>query len=232
LKFFKSPKNLIAVGLVFIIAFVLWKYPVEQGLLSLVEWIKGQGVFGYIVYILVYIVAAVIFFPGSIITLGAGFAWGLFVGSILVSIASLLGATVAFLVGRYIARDWVAKKIANNESFKRIDRAVAGKGFKIVLLTRLSPIIPFTLQNYGYGLTGVSLKDYFFASWIGMIPGTIMYVYIGSLITEITQIASGQTTVVPGQKIFYFIGLAVTLAVSVYVASVAKKALAEGVEDE
>jgi len=232
LKFLKSPKNLIAVGLVLVIAFVLWKFPVEQGLLSLVEWIKGQGSVGYVVYILVYIVAAVIFFPGSIMTLGAGFAWGVVVGSILVSVGSLLGATAAFLVGRYLARDWVATKIADNQSFKRIDRALAGKGFKIVLLTRLSPIFPFTLQNYGYGLTGVSLKDYFFASWIGMIPGTIMYVYIGSLITEITQIASGQRAEVPGQKILYFVGLAITVAVSVYVTRVAKKALAEGVDDE
>ncbi len=215
-----------------VLAFVLWKFPVDEGLLSLVEWIKGQGSVGFIVYILVYIAAAVLFIPGSIITLGAGFAYGVLTGSILVSIASILGATASFLVGRYLARDWVAKKVANNESFRRIDNAVAGRGFKIVLLTRLSPIFPFTFQNYGYGLTGVSLRDYFFASWIGMIPGTIMYVYIGSLITEITQIASGQSAEVPGQKIFYFVGLAVTVAVSVYVTRIAKKALAKGVENE
>ena len=232
MNFLKSPKNLIAISLMLVLAFVLWKFPVDEGLLSLVEWIKGQGSVGFIVYILVYIAAAVLFIPGSIITLGAGFAYGVLTGSILVSIASILGATASFLVGRYLARDWVAKKVANNESFRRIDNAVAGRGFKIVLLTRLSPIFPFTFQNYGYGLTGVSLRDYFFASWIGMIPGTIMYVYIGSLITEITQIASGQSAEVPGQKIFYFVGLAVTVAVSVYVTRIAKKALAKGVENE
>ena len=232
MNFLKSPKNLIAISLMLVLAFVLWKFPVDEGLLSLVEWIKGQGSVGFIVYILVYIAAAVLFIPGSIITLGAGFAYGVLTGSILVSIASILGATASFLVGRYLARDWVAKKVANNESFRRIDNAVAGRGFKIVLLTRLSPIFPFTFQNYGYGLTGVSLRDYFFASWIGMIPGTIMYVYIGSLITDITQIASGQSAEVPGQKIFYFVGLAVTVAVSVYVTRIAKKALAKGVENE
>ncbi len=143
--------------------------------------IAGLGPWGPVMFVLLYIVATVFFLPGSILTLGAGFVFGVIKGAILVSIAATLGATAAFLVGRYLARDWVAKKIEGNVRFKAIDEAVAREGWKIVGLTRLSPVFPFNLLNYAFGLTRVSLRDYFFASWIGMMPGTLMYVYLGSL---------------------------------------------------
>ena len=228
MKILKSPKTYIILALVLIIAYLFWKFPVQEKLLALIEWIQLQGVAGYVIYIAVYAVGTVVLFPGSILTLGAGFAWGVVTGTVLVSAASMTGATAAFLIGRYLARDWVQQKVANNPGFQRVDRAVAGQGFKIVLLTRLSPVFPFTLQNYAYGLTGVSLRSYFFASWIGMLPGTIMYVYLGSLITELTQLASGETAEVPAQKILYLVGLLVTVAVTVYVTRIARKALAEG----
>jgi uncharacterized membrane protein YdjX (TVP38/TMEM64 family) len=125
--------------------------------------------------------ACILLLPGSILTLGAGVLFGVVNSSIAVSIAATLGATCAFLVGRYLPRVWVAKRIANNDKFKAVDEAVAKEGWKIVLLTRLSPVFPFNLLNYAFGLTQVRVRHYFFASWLGMIPGTIMYVYIGSL---------------------------------------------------
>ena len=228
MKLFTSPKTYIALTLVLIIVFLLWKFPVQEMLLGFIEWIQLQGVVGYAIYLAVYAVGTVLLFPGSLLTLGAGFAWGVLVGTVLVSAASMTGATASFLIGRYFARDWVAKKVAKNPGFQRIDRAVAGQGFKIVLLTRLSPVFPFTLQNYAYGLTGVSLRNYFFASWIGMLPGTIMYVYLGSLITEITQLAAGQTADIPAQKVLYFAGLVVTVIVTIFITKIARKALAEG----
>ena len=214
-----------------LIAVLLWKFPVQQWLLAMVQWIQSQGVVGYLVYVAVYAVGTVILFPGSILTLGAGWAYGVLIGSALVSVASMSGATMAFLIGRYLARDWVTKKVSNNKKFMSIDKAVAKQGFKIVLLTRLSPVFPFTLLNYGYGLTGVSLRDYFFASWIGMIPGTVMYVYFGSLITTITQLTSGETpTGDEGdllKNVFKFIGLGVTVAVTIIVTRIARNALKE-----
>ena len=230
MKILKSPKTYIALALLIIVAVIFWKFPVQNRLLSLIQWIRIQGTAGYLAYILVYAVGTVLLFPGSLLTLGAGFAWGLVLGTILVSVASMTGATASFLIGRYFARDWVAQKVSKYPGFQRIDRAVTGKGFKIVFLTRLSPVFPFTLQNYAYGLTGVSLRDYFFASWIGMLPGTIMYVYIGTLITEFAQLASGQTTQVPAQKILYVIGLIVTIFVTIYITRIAQKALKEGAE--
>ena len=153
------------------------------------QWIDSLGAVGAIAFILLYIIATVAFLPGSILTLGAGVVFGLVLGSFYVFIGATLGATAAFLVGRYLARGWVAKKIEGNQKFRAIDRAVGREGFKIVLLTRLSPIFPFNLLNYAYGLTGVSLRDYFIAS-VGMIPGTIMYVYLGSLAGSLAAVGT------------------------------------------
>jgi uncharacterized membrane protein YdjX (TVP38/TMEM64 family) len=194
--------------------------------------IEGLGAVGAIAFIALYIVATVAFFPGSVLTLGAGVVFGVVQGSIYVFIGATLGATLAFLVGRYVARGWVSKKIEGNPKFKAIDQAVGKEGFKIVLLTRLSPVFPFNLLNYALGVTQVSLRDYFFGS-IGMIPGTIMYVYIGSLAHDLTLIGSvDQPTNPMVQWAIRIIGFIATVAVTLYVTKVAQKALAESVPSE
>jgi len=192
-------------------------------------WVDGLGLVGGMVFIVLYIVATVAFLPGSILTLGAGVVFGVGLGSIYVFIGATLGAIAAFLVGRYLARNWVSKKIEDNQNFAAIDRAVAQEGFKIVLLTRLSPIFPFNLLNYAFGITGVSLKDYALAS-VGMIPGTIMYVYLGSLAGDIARIGTeGQATNPTVQWTINIIGFIATLAVTIYVTRIARKALSEKV---
>lgn len=198
----------------------------QQLLQNSLTWISGLGSAGPIIFIVIYILACVFFLPGAILTLGAGAIFGVVKGSITVSVAATLGATAAFLVGRYIARGWVEKKIAGNEKFKAIDEAVAREGWKIVGLTRLSPAFPFSLLNYAYGVTKVSLQDYFFASWIGMLPGTVMYVYIGSLAGDVTRAGAGGASA-PGaaQWAIRIIGLLATIAVTVYVTKIAKQAL-------
>ncbi len=158
-------------------------------------------------------------------TLGAGAVFGVVSGSVLVSVASTLGATCAFLVGRYLARDWVDAKIAGNDKFKSIDEAVAVEVWKIVGLTRLSPVFPFNLLNHAFGLTQVKLKHYFIASWLGMMPGTIMYVYIGSLAGDLASLGTGERTRSTGEWILLWIGLAATIVVSVFITRIAKKAL-------
>ena len=184
-----------------------------------------------IVFILIYIIATVAFLPGSILTLGAGVVFGIVQGSIYVFIGATIGATLAFLVGRYLARGWISKKIAGDRKFSAIDRAVGQEGFKIVLLTRLSPIFPFNLLNYSLGVTGVSLKDYVLAS-VGMIPGTIMYVYIGSLAGSIATIGGEtQPDANPvAQWAIRIIGFVATVAVTFYVTKIARQALDESID--
>ncbi|WP_427159001.1 TVP38/TMEM64 family protein [Aliinostoc sp. HNIBRCY26] len=191
------------------------------------QWIDSLGTVGAIAFIALYIIATVAFLPGSILTLGAGVVFGVVWGAIYVFIGATLGATAAFLVGRYLARGWVAKKIADNKKFAAIDRAVGREGLKIVLLTRLSPIFPFNLLNYAFGITGVSLTDYFIGS-VGMIPGTIMYVYIGSLAGNLAMIGTeGQPTNPTAQWIIRIVGFIATVAVTIYVTRIAQKALEE-----
>jgi uncharacterized membrane protein YdjX (TVP38/TMEM64 family) len=191
------------------------------------EWIDSLGSVGAIAFIAIYIIATIAFFPGSILTLGAGVVFGVVGGAIYVFIGATLGATAAFLVGRYLARGWVARKIADNQNFAAIDQAVGREGLKIVLLTRLSPIFPFNLLNYAFGITGVSLKDYFIGS-VGMIPGTILYVYIGSLAGNLALIGTeAQPTNPTLQWIIRIVGFIATVVVTVYITRIARKALEE-----
>jgi uncharacterized membrane protein YdjX (TVP38/TMEM64 family) len=204
----------------------------QELLQSALEWVNGLGTVGAIAFIGLYILATVAFVPGSLLTLGAGVVFGVGLGSLYVFIGATLGATAAFLVGRYLARSWVSQKIADNLKFRAIDEAVGREGFKIVLLTRLSPVFPFNLLNYAYGVTGVSLKDYVLAS-IGMIPGTIMYVYIGSLAGSIATLGTGTQPTNPGvQWTIRIIGLIATVSVTIYVTRIARKALADAVPEQ
>ncbi len=196
-------------------------------------WIESLGSIGAIAFIGIYIAATVAFLPAFILTLGAGVLFGVLLGSVYVFIGATLGSIAAFLVGRYLARDWVANKIADNDKFKAIDRAVGNEGLKIVLLTRLSPAFPFNLLNYAFGVTGVSVRDYIIGS-IGMIPGTIMFVYIGSLAGSLALIGTdAQPTVNPTlQWTIRIVGLIATVAVTVYVTRLAKQALEKSVDSE
>lgn len=201
------------------------KLNVQTYLRNALEWVDSLGIWGPLAFMAIYIAATVFFVPGSILTLGSGVLFGWLPGSGYVFLSATIGATAAFLVGRYLARGWVANKIAGNEKFKAIDDAVADEGFKIVLLTRLSPIFPFNLLNYAFGVTQVSLKDYFWGS-IGMLPGTLMYVYIGSLAGSLATLGSNDAPSNPGiQWTIRIIGFIATVAVTVYVTRVARRAL-------
>ena len=204
---------------------------IQRILVQALEWVKGLGTAGAIAFIGIYIVATVAFLPGSVLTLGAGVLFGVVQGSLIVFVGATLGATLAFLVGRYLARGWVSKKIEGNQKFAAIDKAIGKEAFKIVALLRLSPIFPFNVLNYGLGLTGVSLKDYFFGS-IGMFPGTVMYVYLGSLAGSLATLGAGETPSNPTVAwAIRIIGLIATVAVTVIVTRIARKALDEAVPE-
>ena len=194
------------------------------------QWINGLGPAGALAFIALYVVATVAFLPGSILTLGAGAVFGIVAGTIYALAGATLGAIAAFLVGRYLARGWVAGKIKDNPKFLAIDRAVGQAGFRIVLLTRLSPAFPFNLLNYAFGITAVSLRDYALAS-VGMIPGALMYVYIGSLAGSLATLGSASTPAHSElQWALRIVGLVATVAVTVYITRIARRALAERIE--
>lgn len=202
-------------------------FQLQELLSQALDWVGGLGRWGAVLFIAIYIVATVLFIPGSVLTLGAGAVFGVVWGSVYVSIGSTLGATAAFLVGRHLARDAIGRKIAGNERFATIDKAVAREGWKIVGLTRLSPVFPFTLLNYAFGVTRVKLSHYVLASWIGMMPVTVMYVYLGSL----AQAVSGERERTTGEWVLYGLGLLATGVVTLFVTRLAKSAMARTIEE-
>jgi uncharacterized membrane protein YdjX (TVP38/TMEM64 family) len=191
------------------------------------EWVNGLGAIGPLVFIAGYALAVVGFVPGSVLTLAAGAIFGVLEGTVYVFLAATLGAIGAFFVSRYLARRAVERRLAGDERFAAIDRAVGAQGRKIVFLLRLSPIFPFSLLNYALGLTRVRLLDYVFAS-VGMIPGTLLYVYSGKLAGDVAAVAGG-AGVERGAGYYAVLGLGfvATVVVTVAVTRIARRALEE-----
>jgi uncharacterized membrane protein YdjX (TVP38/TMEM64 family) len=201
--------------------------PVQQSLGNFNNWVGQMGVAGIVVFIIVYAVATVLLAPGSVLTIGAGFAFGLWKGFLAVSVGATLGASLAFLIARFIARDKIEAIARRNEKFRKIDNAIGKQGAKLIFLLRLSPAIPFNLSNYFYSLTGVKLWPYVFASWTGMIPGTFLYVYIGAASKLAVSAASGGEAVKHGWQYWAFtsFGLTIPVIVTIWVTKIARDAL-------
>ena len=193
-------------------------------------WVAELGVWGPVVFIAGYAVAVVAFVPGSVLTLAAGTIFGIRAGTAYVFVAATLGACAAFMVARYAARGWVESRLAGNPRFAAIDAAVGQQGLKIVTLLRLSPVFPFTLLNYALGLTGVRFRDYALAS-VGMLPGTLLYVYSGAIAGEAASAAGGAATAGTNEWAVRIVGLAATLVVTILVTRVARRALREAALD-
>src|SRR5262245_19394140 len=192
------------------------------------DWVAQSGPLGMICYVGLYLVACVFMIPGSVLTVAAGTAFGLAKGVMVSSLGATLGATAAFLVSRYLARGWVLRRLEARPRFKAIDQAVAREGWKIVGLTRLSLVFPFVVLNYAYGVTGVSLRDYFIATWLGMLPATFLYVYFGVVLRDAVGAHSTSVgTRTPFEWIVYGLGLLATVAVTVYVTRLARRALGQ-----
>jgi uncharacterized membrane protein YdjX (TVP38/TMEM64 family) len=201
--------------------------PVTDWLKSFNQWATGMGSIGVVIFILVYVLATVLFVPGSVLTIGAGFMFGLGLGVVVVSIGSTIGAALAFLVARYIARRPVEAKVSANKKLKAIDRAIGEQGWKLIFLLRLSPVIPFNFSNYFYGLTAVKFSPYVLASWIGMLPGTVLYVYLGTVGKAGVQAAAGGGGRSPWEWTLLGVGLIATIIVTIWVTRIAGKALHE-----
>lgn len=220
-----SKKGLIFLGLVLTVIISAVFLPVADTLLVLFDWVGENRSVSWLVFIVFYVMACVLVLPGSLLTLAAGFLFGLGYGFAIVSLASTLGATCAFLVGRFLARDWVAAKLQGLPKFAALDTAVGEQGAVVVLLTRLSPIFPFSLLNYGLGLTQVKLSHYVLASWVGMIPGTLLYVYLGSIASNLTSIFAGDLAQLPASSWLFYLGLGATVLLTVAITRIATKAL-------
>ena len=196
-----------------------------------VAWVQGLGPWGPVAFVLGYAVATVALLPGSVLTLIGGAVFGLVWGTLYVFVAAVLGAGAAFLVARYVARPAVERRLRGDKRFERIDAAIGRQGTKIVLLLRLSPVLPFNLLNYALGLTRVRFRDYLLAS-VGMLPGTLLYVYYGKVAGDVAALLGGAE--IDRGTAYYLVlglGLLATVGVTVVVTRIARRALAEETED-
>lgn len=203
----------------------IYLLPVAEWTSRLAERARGTGAAGIALFFAVYVVATVALLPGSILTVAAGFAYGPIWGLVVASPASVTGATCAFLLGRTALRDWAARKVGESRRARAIDTAVGREGFKIVLLLRLSPLVPFNVLNYMLSLTRVTTGRYVLGSFIGMLPGTALYVYLGSLAPAAAELSTAAGGTSGTRTALYGVGLAATAAVVIIGTRAAKQAL-------
>ncbi len=201
--------------------------------LRLVEWSRSAGPGGAALYAVGYVLSAVLLLPASVLTLGAGYAWGPVWGVALVSPVSVLAATAAFVLGRTVLRSRVEQRIGGDARVQAIDRAIGENGLKLVVLLRLSPVLPFNLLNYALALTRVRLRDYVLGSALGMFPATVVFVYLGSLVTSGAEFLSGQRPAAgTAGTALAWAGLVATLLAVVLLTRASKRALAGVLQDE
>ena len=214
-----------------VIAAVVW-LPVATWLAVGVAWVDAHPTWAWPAYVVSYVIATVLALPGSVLTLVAGFVFGLPLGVALTSLGSVTGATCAFLIGRYVARGWVEQRVATNKTFAALDAATRNEGFVIVFLARLSPAFPFNVLNYGLALTAVRLRDYVLASWIGMLPGTVLYVYLGAAAGDLRQLLSGDVDGGMAGRVLLIGGLIATAVLTAVITRKATRALGRHLDAE
>ena len=170
----------LAIAVAVAIAVLWFVLPVTEWIESLEKWIIDLGAVGVLAFVAIYVVATVVLVPASALTLLAGLAYGAW-GFPLVIVSATLGACAAFLVGRHLARERVQKQIDGSDKFKAVNKAISSEGWKVVGLLRLSPVFPFGLQNYFFGVSSIGFLPYALATFVGIMPGTALYVYLGSI---------------------------------------------------
>ncbi|KAI3726590.1 hypothetical protein L1987_66388 [Smallanthus sonchifolius] len=204
----------------------IYRDQINAFLIQFSSFIEGYGPAGYALFVAVYAGLEVLAIPAIPLTMSAGLLFGSLTGTVLVSISGTVAASVAFLIARYFARDRILKMVEGNKKFLAIDKAIGENGFRVVTLLRLSPLLPFSLGNYLYGLTSVKFVPYVLGSWLGMLPGTWAYVSAGAFGRAIIQEESGLGLAGgTNQLLTLGVGLLATALAATYVTRLAKDAM-------
>jgi uncharacterized membrane protein YdjX (TVP38/TMEM64 family) len=220
----------VAIVFIFLVGSVYF-LPIGEWIGLLVNWGRGHAVAGPVAYIAFVAVATVLFLPGSIAMMIGGFLFGFLPGFLFAAIAIPLGAQCAFAFGRWAARPWIRSKVEENPRIQIIELALREQAFLIIVLTRLSLIVPFNLLNYAYGATSVNARTHLVATAVGMLPGVALFVYLGTLARNLSQILSGDAA--PPGLGYWLIGagLAAIVAASWVIHSTASRVLESHLKD-
>ena len=214
--------KLIALAIAGVVALVVaYRFlPLSEWIGAFQDWVRGYGTFGIAVFIVVYALTTFALVPGSLLTLAAGVIWGLWAFPIVVT-AATLGSALSFLAARYAFFDRVQEKVKQYPKFLAVNEAIRDEGWRVVGLLRLSPALPFSLQNWFLGVTPVGFWPAQIATFFGIMPGTLLYIWIGSLGGQAGEEAS------VWKYVGYAVGIVATLAVTILVTRKAKAKMAE-----
>lgn len=216
---------LLAGGLLLAVLVAVWTLPLAAWLDSAVEWNRDHALLGALLYLLACAIAAVLLVPGSIIAMSGGYVFGLPEGMVMAAAGGALGAITAFMNGRTFARGFVFGRLESHPRLLALDRALYEQSFLIVMLTRLSLVIPYNILNYLYGVTGVRKVPYAVASTLGLIPAMALWAYVGTLAKDFEDILSGNLEAGRAGTVLFFVGLVAIAAAVVIVHRTASRAL-------
>ena len=187
------------------------------------EWIERSGWIGVAWFIVLYTLTCVFFLPGSVLSIGAGAVYGFWFSTALVTISSTVGAMVNFLTSRYLARNWMRRKLSHSAKFRALEKAVSTEGWRMMLISRMSPIVPHSLVSYAAGLIRISLWKFSLASFLGFIPQSAAYTYVGAVVGKALRTSAGTSPHDPVIWTFYCLGLVATFAVTVLTTRIARR---------
>jgi uncharacterized membrane protein YdjX (TVP38/TMEM64 family) len=222
---FRSSLLFLVSAATLVAAVVLLHEPIYDAVNAVLDWAAGRGPWTGVILAALWVPAAILLVPGSILTLGTGFLLGVGWGMLVVSIGSTAGAAAAFAVARALLRDRVRARLEEHRRFHAVDQAVAREGTRVVLLLRLSPLFPYNVLNYAFGATGVSVRSFLVGSWIGMLPGTLLYVYLGAGARTLADAATGRVGPDAWTAALFAAGLVATAAATWLVTRAARRAL-------
>ena len=218
-------RAVVAGVLLIVILIAFGTLPLTRWLDAAGLWIQANPATGGAIFLVIFAAGGALMIPGSLLTMSGGYLFGLYGGVVLVSIGSALGAVAACFVSRNLAREWLAQKFESDPRFHAIDTAIESRGLFIVLLTRLSLLIPYNVLNMVFGLTRVPYRTLMFGTWIGMLPAVVLYVYLGSIAKNVGQLISGELQAGMAGRVLFLVGLAAVVVATAVIHRTATRAL-------
>ncbi len=213
--------------LLVVLVIVLRMTGLETAVMGFLAHVERSGLTGQWIFAMVVASSVVFMLPSVVFTVGAGYLFGVVHGAILVVVSETIGATVAFLIARYVLGDSAKLWLQNQAKVAHVSKSLFAHGWKVIAAFRMIPFFPFKLSNYFFGLLPMTLNNYLLGTFVGLWPITLFNVYIGSTASSLMTLESDQQVVSTQQWIGYLAGLLMGIAAIVYLSQLARKTLTQ-----